>query len=245
MYKIITNSIILSSIIIFTACGGDEDDGGSTTSTTQPSATSTTQPSANTVTHNSVTYGTVTSPFTNKVWLDRHLGASQACTALDDTACYGDYYQWGRDADGHEKSDSTRTDIIVTTLTPGHGEFIDGADWTTADDNGSLRSTEWSKTDGTSICPVGYRVPTITEIYAETLSASTAVISNTDAFNNFLKLPSSGNSNHLDYQGSVGYLWGSDDIAGPNASGIYFSDGNTGWGAYTRAVGFPVRCIKD
>ena len=49
-----------------------------------------------TISHNGKSYGTVTSSYTGKVWLDRNLGASQVCTALDDTACYGDYYQWGR-----------------------------------------------------------------------------------------------------------------------------------------------------
>jgi len=50
-----------------------------------------------------VTYGTVTSPYTGRVWLDGNLGASQVCTAYNDSTCYGDYYQWGRGTDGHEK----------------------------------------------------------------------------------------------------------------------------------------------
>lgn len=52
-------------------------------------------------------YKKITSPTTNKVWLDRNLGASKACdqnknmfaSDLDyETSqkdCFGDYYQWG------------------------------------------------------------------------------------------------------------------------------------------------------
>lgn len=70
-------------------------------------------------------YETVTSPVTGRVWLDRNLGASQVCTALDDTNCYGDYYQWGRDTDGHEKSNSSTTATLATDLnTSGNSSFI-------------------------------------------------------------------------------------------------------------------------
>jgi hypothetical protein len=55
---------------------------------------------------NGLTYGLVLSPDTGRVWLDRNLGASQVCTSVTDTACYGDLYQWGRAKDGHESRDS-------------------------------------------------------------------------------------------------------------------------------------------
>jgi len=61
------------------------------------------------ITHNGVKYDTVTSPYTGRVWLDRNLGASQVCTSATDTACYGDYYQWGRGHDGHQSSSSLTT----------------------------------------------------------------------------------------------------------------------------------------
>ena len=40
---------------------------------------------------------------TGKTWMDRNLGATQVATSSADTASYGDLYQWGRAADGHEK----------------------------------------------------------------------------------------------------------------------------------------------
>ncbi|MDZ7738239.1 MAG: hypothetical protein U5K32_04030 [Bacteroidales bacterium] len=38
--------------------------------------------------------------------MDRNLGASQVATASDDENGYGDLYQWGRSADGHESRTS-------------------------------------------------------------------------------------------------------------------------------------------
>jgi len=63
-----------------------------------------------TITHNAITYGTVISPHTGRVWLDRNLGALKICENIDDTECYGDYYQWGRKTDGHEKYNSKITE---------------------------------------------------------------------------------------------------------------------------------------
>ncbi len=203
------------------------------------------------------TYGQVISPFTGKVWLDRNLGASQVCTALDDTECYGDYYQWGRGADGHEKRDSNTTSTQASDLNNTNTSFItsnnaDGWDWTTADGNGSLRAQEWSKTDGTSICPVGYRVPTIYELIAEIidLNDSNKVNSNTDAFNNFLKLPSAGlrysnNGSFID-QGSVGYFWGIPVNGYPLPPYLGFGPSRAWWDEDGfRTDGESVRCLRD
>ena len=38
-----------------------------------------------------------------------------------------------------------------------------------ADKNGTLRATNWSKTDGSSVCPTEYRLPTVTELTDEIL----------------------------------------------------------------------------
>lgn len=197
-----------------------------------------------------VSYATVTSPYTGKVWLDRNLGASQVCTALNDTACYGDYYQWGRAADGHQESNSTTTATLSTDINSSGSSFITNNDWVASgvDDNGSLRTANWSATDGSSVCPTGYRVPTITELAAETTAASTAVNNNTDAFDNFLKLPSAGSRSHNDgsmnNQGSSGIVWSS-SVTGSYSNSLYFYSSS----AYTyniiRAGGHSVRCLKD
>jgi uncharacterized protein (TIGR02145 family) len=207
------------------------------------------------VTHNGITYGTVTSPHTGRVWLDRNLGASQVCTAFDDTACYGDYYQWGRDADGHEKSNSSTTATLANSITPAYNQFITNNsnppyDWVAdgVDNDGSLRSVNWSKTDGTSVCPVGYRVPTEAELAAETTGASTAIANSTDAFNSFLKLPSAGNRSYtlssLIYEGSSGYIWSSTKD-GSESKSLYFGSSSANWFSSSRASGRSIRCLRD
>ena len=199
-------------------------------------------------THNSVNYKAITSPYTGKVWLDRNLGATQVCTAFNDSACYGDFYQYGRNTDGHEESNSTVTAILATDVsTVGHGNFITNtsfpSDWTSVDSNGSIRSAQWSKTDGTSVCPVGYRVPTEEEIKSETITLPIAIQNRDDAIENFLKIPSSGNRSG--YNGNINYqayrvtLWSSNKSAliveGSNA-GIFYPD---------KTIGISLRCIKD
>ncbi len=206
-----------------------------------------------TVTHNGINYKTVKSSYTNKIWLDRNLGANRVCTSYDDEQCYGDYYQWGRDADGHEKSDSSTTNARETIITPGHSYFIvnnlDPYDWTKnqiqdsndVDDNGVLRSEKWSKTDGSSICPVGFRVPTMDEFIAENLQNSEG------AFNK-LKLPLAGYRYSLmDRVDSWGYVWTSTSY-GINSKSVGYGYLSTSASAYetaNRAYGFPVRCIQD
>ena len=47
--------------------------------------------------------GVVTNPATGRTWMDRNLGASRVATGNTDAEAYGDLYQWGRAADGHQK----------------------------------------------------------------------------------------------------------------------------------------------
>lgn len=209
-----------------------------------------------TITWKGKTYGQVVSPYTGKIWLDRNLGASRVATAVDDNQSYGDYYQWGRAADGHQESNSSTTTTLSANInaTDANGKFItngnDPYDWVASgvDDNGSVRSAAWSKTDGSSICPGGYRVPTITELTAETTSASNAVNNQTDAFNNFLKFPSAGYRYYDDgsvlNQGTRGIAWSSSP-SGSYSYSLYFYSGYADAYYGYRAGGFSVRCLKD
>ena len=238
-----------SSDYSFTAMAKDSADNNATQSVT----ITVTDVDPEYITHNGVNYLEVTSPYTSKVWLDRNLGASQACIDLNDTACYGDYYQWGRNTDGHQVSTSANTSTQATDINSvGHSDFItNSSDWAQAADiDGSLRSANWSKTDGTSVCPVGYRVPTEQELRDETLdnTGGDAFAGNTDAYNNFLKLPSAGYRNFdvgsLHGQGSYGIVWlGS--VAGLSSLGLAFGSGPAGTYSYNRANGLSVRCLKD
>jgi len=205
-----------------------------------------------TITHKGISYGTVKSPNTGRIWLDRNLGASQACTALDDEKCYGDYYQWGRNTDGHEKVDSKKTTIVATSLNNAGSKFIiseykDDFDWLKDIDNvRSVRNKNWAKTDGSSICPKSYRVPTIAELEYETINASQAIKNEKDAFNSFLKLPSAGivldDYVNNDFFGTS--LW-SNSFSSPYSYSLRYSSSTTGINENDSPMyGFPIRCIN-
>ena len=215
-------------------------------------ATRTVTVEAFTIIHNGTTYGTVTSPYTGKVWLDRNLGAAQVCASSTDTACYGDYYQWGRNFDGHQDSTSATTSTQATDVNSAGSSFITSSntysyDWAkSADSSGSQRTVNWSATDGTSVCPVGFRVPTLTELKAETLD--NGVTNSATAFSNFLKLPTAGyrfhSSGSLVAQGSWGDVWTS-SVNGSVSHYVGFDSSDANVYYNNRAYGFTVRCLRD
>ncbi|WP_321469812.1 Ig-like domain-containing protein [Halarcobacter sp.] len=230
------------------------------------------------ITHLGYSYKVLKSPITGKNWLDRNLGAYSVCTKsrddasfVDDAAyvadqqdCFGDYYQWGRLADGHQEAitDAVNTPnktVFNTTATRstsysnvGHGDFITNSsspyDWTenttqdtnNVDDDGSLRTAQWSKTDGTSVCPISFRVPSFYELAQETSS----VTDRNTAFTNFLKFPSSGYVNNTSgnngLRGVGGYLW-------TNSTNAFFfhNSGAMIYGGFYKSEGLSIRCIKD
>ena len=197
--------------------------------------------------HNGTTYGAVVSPYTGKVWLDRNLGAARVCESFNDIACYGDYYQWGRNFDGHQDSISNTTNTLATDVNSAGDSFIKNEiSWTLEDSDGSIRSANWSKTDGSSVCPVGFRVPTIEELEAENISRG--VTNSATAFTNFLKLPLAGYRidylGNLLYQGSLGIVWSS-SASGSYSHCVGFGSDNVNECSYGRANGFTVRCLRD
>jgi hypothetical protein len=188
-------------------------------------------------------YKTITSSTTGKVWMDRNLGSSKVCTSYNDSSCYGDYYQWGRCADGHEKSNSSTTSTQATnTSSVGHGDFITSSsnydyDWANnADSDGTTRQANWNP------CPSGYRIPTINELLAESID------DRADAYSK-LKLPSAGYRSGYDDgsmggQGSDGYLWSS-SLNGSNSKYLYFNSSFAYSYYSSRAYGHSVRCVRD
>lgn len=219
-----------------------------------------------------VIYGEVTSPYTSKVWLDRHLGAEQICTAANDSDCYGDFYQWGRSRDGHEKTNSSLYVTDVSTAKPyaddleidnsddWYAKFIttdtdtnNTYDWTTTDSNGATRETNWLLTDGNSICPIGFRVPSKTEFNTElgiTIDSGANIDDGDDAFATFLKLPMAAdrdNNGVIDLQGTTGFVVTSTVNSGVTAYSwiFYFNTAGVGTTGTQRAIGHVVRCIKN
>ena len=206
------------------------------------------------ITHNTTTYKTITSPYTGRVWLDRNLGASRVCENLNDAQCYGDYYQWGRGFDGHQNKNSMTTTYRASNVNDvGDDNFIIQTtapyDWAYVDSSGKSRQDLWLNNTATSVCPVEFRVPTITELKAELFDTQSAQITNNiDAFNSFLKLPSSGyraTSDGFTYsEDFFGYLW-SVSTSSTSPSYVYFGATTAGSSETgVRANGFAVRCIK-
>ena len=163
-------------------------------------------------------FGQVTSS-TGQVWMDRNLGASQVATSSTDPASYGDLYQWGRPADGHQIRTSAITATLATNTTPGHADFITTTDsqsfydWMlpNIDDDGALRSAFLAKTDGSGVCPTGFNVPTEAQLKAEIDIWGTTNYADISAFNSVLKLPVAGarirRTGRLGNVGYVGYYW--------------------------------------
>ena len=66
----------------------------------------------------------VTNPITGRTWMDRNLGAERAATSSTDALAFGDLYQWGRGADGHQCRNSGTISTISVLDQPGHDDFI-------------------------------------------------------------------------------------------------------------------------
>ncbi|MDD4531597.1 MAG: prepilin-type N-terminal cleavage/methylation domain-containing protein, partial [Candidatus Pacebacteria bacterium] len=113
-----------------------------------------------------LTYGTVTSP-AGKCFLDRNLGASRVANAYNDAESYGDLFQWGRAADGHQTRTSPLSSVLATSATNPGSSFIPNSvspyDWLA-----SQRTDLWQGVSGiNNPCPSGFRIPTNTEWQAE------------------------------------------------------------------------------
>lgn len=168
------------------------------------------------VSFNGLKYIAKQSQTTKRFWLETNIGGGT----------YGDYIQWGADIEA---------------------SFIEGGlenkfDWDYDNDPyGATRKAKWTKTDGSSICPRSYRIPTIAEFQAELVKL--------EEFHEFFNPQFAG---ALPFDGSVrtdagshAFVWAS-DVNTTKSSSVIFSQTSISINNNNfRASGLSVRCIKD
>ncbi len=197
--------------------------------------------------NNTTTVVEVTNPTTGKKWMDRNLGAVRQATSSTDVFGYGDIYQWGRNADGHQCRNSLTTTTLSTTDQPATSNFIVVSTTTPGDWRNPQNNNLWQGVNGiNNPCPSGFRVPTYAELNAEAASWTVA-----NAYASVLKLPAGGgrlsvnpNNGNLVSIGVGGVYWTS-TISGTNSRNISFGSLDQGLTQVSRSDGMSVRCIKE
>ncbi|OXA85308.1 fibrobacter succinogenes major paralogous domain-containing protein [Flavobacterium hercynium] len=248
--KATANGVIFSSMGVFSATGTQTvvlTAVGTPTVAGNHNFTLNTSP--NTCTFNRTTVTTITTVIgaAGETWMAYNLGATAPATSMTDTAQYGDYYQWGRDTDGHEKFNSPFITTQATTPFPGHGNFIFPTglrkSWISPD-NTNL----WQGVNGiNNPCPTGFRVPTAIEWQNEFIKGN--MRNTTAAFNSVLKLPTPGFRNSFNSyagRGSEGHYWTSSTNSNfGRRPKVEFTNLSGSTLAEQPAHGLSVRCIKD
>jgi uncharacterized protein (TIGR02145 family) len=191
-----------------------------------------------------VTYGTVQGA-NNLCWMDRNLGASQVAVSSSDAASYGDLFQWGRAADGHQLRNSPITSNLSSSDQPFNGNYISISvtpfDWRSPQNNNL-----WQGVSGiNNPCPSGWRVPTSAEFDAERGAWPQSNVQG--AFTSPLKLPAAGNRSNtgvVSSAGTIGYYWAS-TISSTNSQYLLNSSTQSYTASRVRSYGHSVRCVRN
>jgi uncharacterized protein (TIGR02145 family) len=203
-----------------------------------------------------VTYGVVS--YWNRYWMDRNLGAQQVATSINNTLSSGDFYQWGRAADGHQllTNDNVSYTRAKTGLQPGNDSIIlintnstgtwdwnTNSNWTTRWEDGSHNPKI-----STNVCPDGWHVPTMPEWATASLNWTNEKSGFESPLKlglyNFLRLP----NKQLSSQVCAGFYW--TNTPADNKKGtawyLYLCENQKPlfWGV-PRCDANLVRCIKD
>ena len=194
---------------------------------------------------------------TGRIWMDRNLGASQVATSQTDEKAYGDLYQWGRGADGHQLRTSPTTNTLSTTDVPGNAFFITSTNY---DWRSPKNDNLWQGVNGVNNpCPAGFRLPTDAEWDVEIKTWDLSKLKSGIFFVSPLKLTLGGyrgnslkgNASVVDSVGQVVIFWSSTSyiINSKETSGsISFGFSNSYVSKIygdNRIFGRCIRCIKD
>lgn len=200
------------------------------------------------ITYKGLEYNIVQSPITGRFWLDRNLGANRIAQSINDKEAFGDYYQWGRISDGHEKINSLTVDELITDHNISHNCFVTSTKMNNYDWLSVQNDNLWLDMDNIKeICPPGFRLPTKKEMIEEKF-VDENVLNSSDAFNCFLRLPSAGYRYYKDAsisrQGQFGDIWTSSVDEEKAISFHFYKDDSFFYSNY-RANAYSIRCIKD
>lgn len=188
----------------------------------------------------------VMNPATGRIWMDRNLGASRVAESSTDSLAFGDLYQWGRRSDGHQCRNSSATIELSNFDQPGHGDFIlspsQPSDWR-IERNDDL----WNGVNAVNNpCPIGYRLPTSSELNEERMSWSSNNAAG--AFNSPLRLPVAGarhpSEGSLRGVGINGRYW-TNSVSSNRSRTMKFDNSNAIMDIRDRASGRTIRCIWD
>ncbi len=197
-----------------------------------------------------------------KIWLQQNLGAKRVATSATDVESYGDLYQWGRWADGHQLRTPAPTVKASSTLSAnnpsglpsgGSKDYISG--WwnsgASTDTWNAATAAGVSETKGCDPCKVlgnDWRLPT-EEDWNSVLTAE-GITNNQTAFESNLKIPAGGwratTSSAIASAGSSSWYWSSKASSSAGAKGVWIQTASV-QRSYTdaRAYGTSVRCVKD
>jgi len=206
-----------------------------------------------------------------EIWLNNNLGAHysnlnhadfdpvQQATSRSDFRAYGSIYQWGRYSDGHEiinrNSSSSASSSNSTTFSSssntsvGHANYIrvSGSPYNWYRGTNPDPDDLWQGVTGiNNPCPQGFKVPTITELNNERLSWYSN--NSSGAFESSLKLTVAGfrgrNTGSFLNTGSYGRYYSS-TVNGNSVRHLHFQSSSATIDSFSRARGYPIRCIRD